>query len=596
MKTFPRSLFRIRPGLLALVAAVTLGQVEASSVRLWDTGKPLDAGYNEVQWTGWKAVTSEQFDVEPDPAKAASDPGYYGREYEFKGDAVIENGKIIVVFNSGTGLVQVYDRSPAGGHAVPGEAARLNLGRWHATPSVIRSANDEVLLRLSLLDGGSVLFAVDRSEIVSIQPEGPVSGLQISLPLAYAVIPGFVADDLIFAPSHWSGGFPLHLPVEQMFVGLLQGEGSQVVFTWPEGRQSLRLRPPDGDGRVSLEFQPDGKALYLGVQIAPGIWHREPLVRSFLEKDAALESWKPPFAAKWKTQLEEAGVRTTFAFRDSKDQIWRGVAGSYTYPVWIEDGQAYYHLSKKIPPRGESIIYHLEGNGTPEGISTPVDMLKASLGRSASDAIRDLPGRKLRTHHRRAGGDVHRACTCGYTEAIQALFEAGLEVENRDIIAASVADMNFFVEQHVARIDEHRDFAQELEKMLDHPSSGATQPLREALLPLVRKIPEECRVQADNMKSAEHAAELTRRTLALTEKQSPDNLKAYMDLLDAWRAMGGAQDYVLALCHMVARDVFQQAGYGAVANPESVELAHRVRERCRQVLRNADGYEIWADY
>jgi hypothetical protein len=272
------------------------------------------------------------------------------------------------------------------------------------------------------------------------------------------------------------------------------------------------------------------------------------------------------------------------------------VAGSYIYPVWIAEGQAFYHLSKKIPPRGESVIYFLEGNGTPEGVTTPVDILKASLGRSVASAIRDVPGGKLRTHHRRSDGDVHRACTCGYTEAIQALFEAGLEVENRDIISGSVEDMNFFVDQHVRRINEYRSFAADLQALLATEGLSATAPLREALLPLVQKIPEECRVQAENMKSAEHAAELTRRTLVLTEKKRPDNLKAYMELLDAWRAMGGAQDYVLALCHTVARDIFQQAGHGSVANPDSVELARKVRERCREVLRNADGYEIWADY
>lgn len=563
---------------------------------MWDTGKPLGPTYSEGQWTGWKAVTSEQFGVEPDPAKAASDPGYYGREYEFKGDAVVENGKTTVVFKSGEGLVLVYAKIPGGGRSELMEVGHLDLGSGGSKPFVIRSANDEVMLRLSLVGGGSVLFSVDRSGILSIQPEGGFGRVRFSLPLAYGVIPGFVGDDLIFGETHWAGGSSLHLPVEQMFLGLLQGEGNQVVLTWPEGGQSMRLRPVEGDGRVVLDFEADDKPLFIGVQAAAGIWHREPLVRSFLEKDAVLESWRPPFPARWKTQLEEAGVVTTFAFRDTKAQIWRGVAGSYTYPVWIQDGQAFFHLSKKIPPRGESIIYHLEGNGTPEGIATPVDMLKASLGRSASEVIRDLPGRKLRTHHRRAGGDVHRACTCGYTEAIQALFEAGLEVENRDIIAESLADMNFFVDQHVARINEYRAFAGELERMLDGQALAATQPLCGVLLPLVRKIPEECRVQADNMKSPEHAAELTRRTLALTERKSPDNLKAYMDLLDAWRAMGGAQDYVVALCHMVARDVFQQAGYGAMANAPSLELAKRVRERCRRVLRDADGYEIWADY
>ena len=60
--------------------------------------------------------------------------------------------------------------------------------------------------------------------------------------------------------------------------------------------------------------------------------------------------------------------------------------------------------------------------------------------------------------------------------------------------------------------------------------------------------------------------------------------------------MGGAQDYVLAQCHTIPRNLHQQAGYTAATHPEAIDLAIEIRNRCRQVLRNPDGYEIWADY
>ena len=82
--------------------------------------------------------------------------------------------------------------------------------------------------------------------------------------------------------------------------------------------------------------------------------------------------------------------------------------GSYDYPVWFDGDQAFYHLSKKVPPKGESLIYFLEGQGTPTSISTPAGILKETLGRLASDPILDVTGRKLRTHHRR-GGEVSTA-------------------------------------------------------------------------------------------------------------------------------------------------------------------------------------------
>ena len=91
-------------------------------------------------------------------------------------------------------------------------------------------------------------------------------------------------------------------------------------------------------------------------------------------------------------------------------------------------------------------------------------------------------------------------------------------------------------------------------------------------------------------------AELTRQTMSLTGSKGTNNLAAYMDLLKAWRAMGGAQDYVVAQCHTIARKLFQEAGYGCVNEARAVAVAQEIRARCRQVLRNPDGYEIWANY
>ena len=69
-----------------------------------------------------------------------------------------------------------------------------------------------------------------------------------------------------------------------------------------------------------------------------------------------------------------------------------------------------------------------------------------------------------------------------------------------------------------------------------------------------------------------------------------------MELLKAWRDMGGAQDYVVAKCHTITRNLCQVAGYGCATLPPAVALAEEIRAACRQTLRNPDGYEIWADY
>ena len=97
------------------------------------------------------------------------------------------------------------------------------------------------------------------------------------------------------------------------------------------------------------------------------------------------------------------------------------------------------------------------------------------------------------------------------------------------------------------------------------------------------------------MRSLDYAGELTQQTLVLTSKKDPNNLKAYMELLKAWRAMGGAQDYVLAQCHTITRKLFKRQGMAVCISPPR-GTRRRNQSACRQTLRNPDGYEIWADY
>jgi hypothetical protein len=406
---------------------------------------------------------------------------------------------------------------------------------------------------------------------------------------------------LILSAADHESSDALSLPPENAFVGLLRGEASEFVMTWPKGKQQLSLRlanDPQGKRVIeSIDFENDGQSFCVAALSAPGIWHKEALKPTYLEKDVAL-NWQRPFPAKWKTQLSEAGVKTTFNFRESKGTVWRGVPGSYNYPAWFDDEKAFFHLSKKVPPKGEALVYFLEGQGTPSSVSTPAETVQATLGRQLSDSILDPAGRKLRTHHRRGGDGVHRACTCGCTEAIQAVFEAKQELAKQDYVKEALGDMKFFVDCHVERIDEYQHFAAGMIQFLKTKTAAepGLKSYLENLQQIAGQIPQEYDVQKENMKSPEHMAELTRKTMALTSNKSTNNLPAYMDLLKAWRAMGGAQDYVVAQCHMITRKLFQEAGYQCADNPKAAALAPEIRARCKQVLRNPDGYEIWAEY
>ena len=605
---------------LATASALSaIPRTEASTnVVVWDTGSRLTGVTIGDDRSGWKRVPTDLFTLEADPPKAASDPGYYGRDYSFKGDAVVENRRVTAVFRSSTGRVTIYSKRD---DSLPiGTLRDTSLGKKVAefTPlegrtqptsitrvEVVRNAGDDVVLEVSFSAKNSAdisaVFAFGKSEIVEIKPGKAMKGVSLFSPIEYGVVPSFIGDDLIFNPEEYMSANTLCVPAENLFLGMLKGEENLLVMTWPKGKQQMSLKlSSDRQGTrqiESIDFDNDGQSFYLAALGAPGIWHREKLQPSYLEKDVAIK-WKKPFSAKWKTQLDEAGVKAAFAFREAKSQVWRGVPGSYSYPVWFNGDSAFFHLSKKVPPKGESLIYFVEGSDTPVSVSTPVDIMKETLGRQMADTILDVAGRKLRTHHRRGGEGVHRACTCGCTEAIQAVFETGEEISKKDYVQGALDDMIYFVRQHVERIDEYRRFADETIKLLRAQviSSPELKPFLEGLEQIAQQIPQEYDVQKENMKSLPYADELARQTAALASKKDPNNLKAYMDLLKAWRAMGGAQDYVLAQCHTITRKLFQEAGYRCVNQPKAVEFAQEIRTRCRQSLRNADGYEIWPEY
>jgi hypothetical protein len=589
---------------------------------VWDTRSPFGDAVDVQAKANWKLVPSDLLTLEADPCAASSDPGYYGREYAFEGDAVVENAHIIAVFWSQAGKAVIYSKTNPQAKKLEFVPLQLKQGPAKISRcSIVQNTGQAAVLEVFFSAGSNslpVTVAFDRSQVVEIKPAQNVKGISLSAATRYGVVPNFIGDDLIYNPSQYPWhGLPARgndhgqdgratdaicVPSENVFLGLLEGESDVLVVTWPEGRQQVKLapgaRPQESRLFESVDLENDGKSIYVALLSAPGIWHKEDLKPSYLEKDVA-SSWKRPFPAKWITQLDEAGVLTRFTFKESKQaRIWRGVAGSYCHPVWFNDDHASYHLSKKVLPKGESIVYFLEASNTPAGVSAPVDVIKATLGRPMSDRILDLPGQKLRTHHRRGAAGIRRACTCGCTEAIEAVFKAGQEIARKEYVTEAVDDMVYFVRRHMERLDEYQAFARSMIAYLNQEkkSSPGLKPYLDGIEAIVQQLPQEYDKQRENIKTLQYADDLAVKTKALTQKKDPANLPACLELGKQWRDMGGAQDSLLGQCHVIARKLFQEAGYGCANQPQAVEIAREIRRRCTECLRNPDGYEIWPDY
>jgi len=580
-------------------------EAKTTKTLIWDTTSPFDDSVDLQNRANWKIVPTNLFTLERDPVAAESDPGYSGLEYAFSGDAVVENEHLTVVFHSKKGCVAVYSKANTNGKKL--EFVPLELKGKSARITrclILQNTGQDAAIQVTFSGEGknlSAIFAFDKTGIVDIQPGEDMKGISLISSIGYGIVPSFIGDDLIFNPGDYASTDTLCVPAENLFVGLLAGQNDMLVVTWPRGRQQMKLMLGDNQQKPrliqSVDLENDGKSLYLAVLSAPGIWHEEELKPSYLEKNVTID-WKRPFHAKWITQLSEGRVQATYTFKESESRIWRGVIGHYTWPVWFSNDKACYRLSKKIPPIGESVIYCLERKDTPDSILTPVDIMKMTLGRQMSDAILDVSGRKLRTHHRRGAEGIHRACTCGCTEAIQAVFDARQEVQRKDYVAGAVDDMVFFVTQHMGRIGEYQAFARDMMGFLNQERKSAPdlKPYLDKMEEIVQEIQQEYQNKQEVIMNLKYAGELAKQTKALTLKKEPSNLKAYEELGVKWRRMGGAQDDLVAQCHRITRKLFQEAGYGCTGSPKAVEIAEQIRTRCRNCLQNSDGYEIWMDY
>src|SRR5947199_5040858 len=218
-------LFQKKASLVMLAAMIVLPAFQraeaAASVVLWDTGSRLAGAADVESRAGWKPVPSELFIMEADPSKAASDPGYYGREYSFRGDAIVENRSLVAAFFSSKGRVVIYskDGAPQSGsgarhdswlgskflECVPlqSKTQPTHISRF----GILRNADDEVALEVAFSVAGAsdacAIFAFDRTEVVAIKSAENMKGISLEGQIQYGVAPGFIGDDLIYGAAEY---------------------------------------------------------------------------------------------------------------------------------------------------------------------------------------------------------------------------------------------------------------------------------------------------------------------------------------------------------------------------------------------------------
>lgn len=553
---------------------VKMGEARGTArIQLWDTLSPFADTQDRANW---KAISAGM---------------------ELQGDMVLENDYLLVAFPSTSGKVMIHSKSGE----KRAEIAPLHLAGKAANITackILRNTGDEATIEVNFSADGrnsSIVFSFSKDQIVQIKPADNMDGVSIFSPIQFAIVPSFISDDLILAPRDYSLE-TLHIPSENLLLGLLSGADSMLAIVWPDGNQKVRVNAESEQLFKSVDFENDGKSLYIALLDAPGIWYEEVLQRTYLEKDIAID-WKRPFPAKWITQLYEDKVKTTYTFRESKkERYWRAGLGRYTYPVWFDGETTFLRLGKRIPPKEEALIYCLERKGTPVSISTPVDILRKTLDSETYERIVDSEGRKNRSSN--PPGCDYDAATCAATDRLKLIFEAGEETQKKDAIKTGTDDMSYFMSIERGRSEEYEVFAHEMLEWLAQMKNDRPE-LKEFLDEmevLAREIIAVYEHEKGNIGSVEFSAELAAETQALARQKSPNNLEAFMKLKGRWTSMGGAVEDVNRGLHTTTRKMFQRAGYACVTQSEAVEVAQEIRSRIIKCLRRPSPYEIWSDY
>ncbi|MGD2174563.1 MAG: hypothetical protein PVJ27_04095 [Candidatus Brocadiaceae bacterium] len=291
-------------------------------------------------------------------------------QWDDAGRVSLDNGEYSLIFAKDDVSARVYHLSKAQPVEVMSLAPRGADGETATGVSscnVLAPARNEARCQVAFsTETGSMaaIFGLDDRGAIRVQPAENLRAVSVSAAFAYGVLPSRHVDDNIYSATDYPGLVHLHIPSENLFVGLLEGQGRIIACAWPTGEQSVRLAlGGDGDERriESIELTLAGREAFINTISAPGIWHEVELTPAYEERDTALE-WQPPFVARWKTQLSELGTPTTFSHLHSRRRQWRPTIAYYTYPFFSEGGNVILHLHKKLSTEGNALIYALEGH------------------------------------------------------------------------------------------------------------------------------------------------------------------------------------------------------------------------------------------
>src|SRR6266851_6085385 len=256
-----------------------------TGITIWDTGRLSPGALGPAALAGnndWTAIP---------PEKTVD---------SFEGDAVLSNGRIVVVLRKEDSAMEVHAAKP---HAVARLRLRLQSAAGDPAARLERMALVENTKGSACLEAsfrtarGAVVagkFRIKRGDVsVQVEPGTGANKLRVECPGRFVVLPDFFADDITIDATR----LPLdavELPSEN-FVLHLTGKGDAIAMCVFETRQQdvkVTLAGA-GDKRqvIGSTLAFEGKKIWVSLLEAPRIWHLHDLAPSDTGKVIKLD-WK----------------------------------------------------------------------------------------------------------------------------------------------------------------------------------------------------------------------------------------------------------------------------------------------------------------
>ena len=605
----------IRAGWFAVILFATPDVSRAGSqdsalprkLALWDTGRASAGKFSPgelARRSGWKAIPSRR------------------TVSSFKGDAVLSNGRIVVVAGKAGSAAEVYSVGPEG--AVPRASLRL-VGKdgdpavraksfaivKHTRGGATLEATYETKNRRSV----TARFTLKRGDIfVGTEPGKGAESMRIDCASRFIALPDFFAEDILL-DARTLPVSAVEIPSENFVLHFLGDRDAIAMCVYENRGQDVRVTLSGEGGNKEFAGSEirfgEGKRIWLALLHAPGVWHAADVEKRHARQVMPL-AWAMPFPAQWRADFSRAdGLTDSWEFLLQKKKggnyqkptwlgegmvsirpdrkLFRGTVMSVPYPAWTDhEGRGFLQPAKTgmFWYRGPAVIYPINRvDETPADTYTVVDVVRNTLGVGPCEYLLDVENQKTEYKGR---------ATCGVRDLLKRIYSNRQQKQKWGEVEKILDQGIVFVKHIRHRIEIYLEFVREMRATLagmkkKHPEHAESLDELERLLDGVDREFEERREAIRTVAHVEKMTDEFRKEMKGYD--APDAFDRLTGYTTALTKVGGNQDRIVAKCRWYVKTLRQRAGLMMATKPGFAPLAEEIRRKTQPMLRNPSLHE-----